>query len=271
MESISFCSANYVARVVNFEMTGGWGQGDRTTNEYFSPIETFGERFGEMVASVRALGFDAIDMWQAHLNWTWATDEHIALAREALARNNLTVTSTAGGFGETLEQFEAACRLTVALGCRILGGSTLVVETDRAGTVALLEKYDLVLGLENHPHIPTPEAMLERIGDGANGQIGSTVDTGWYGTTGIDVVQALKQLDGHIMLIHLKDVLAEGSHETCRYGSGCVPIEGCVRQLQRQGYTGGYSIEHEPETFDPTDDVVADLAMLRGWLSEGGR
>jgi hypothetical protein len=33
------------------------------------------------------------------------------------------------------------------------------------------------------------------------------------------------------------------------------------------GYRGGYAIEHEPDTFDPTEDCIAMLAMLRGWLN----
>jgi sugar phosphate isomerase/epimerase len=267
VQPISFNSANYVARCVGFNMTGGWGQGDRTTNDYFRPIETFGERFGEMLTAVRHAGFDAIDIWQAHLNWVWATEEHLAEARRALAEHELTVTSMAGGFGNTVSEFEAACKVAVGVGTRNLGGSTSVTDTDREAAVALLERYDLLLGLENHPQIPTPETMLEHIGDRAGGRIGTTVDTGWYGTIDRDAVEALRLLAPHIMLVHLKDVLAPGAHETCRYGEGCVHIKECVRELQAQGYAGPISMEHEPETFDPTEDCIANLAMLHGWLS----
>lgn len=268
MHTISFNSANYVARCVSFAMTGGWGEGDRTTNAYFAPIDTFEERFGEMLASIAAMGFTAVDLWQAHLNWTWSTPAHLAAARRQLDRHRLTVSSLAGGFGDTPEQFEAACRLAMGAGTRILGGSTGATERDRAAVVALLEQHDLVLGLENHPHLPTPDAMLAAIGDTAAGRIGTTVDTGWYGTVGVDAVDAIRQLAGHIVLVHLKDVLAAGAHDTCRYGAGIVPVEACVRELQRQGYRGPYSVEHEPERFDPTEDAIAGLTMLRSWLGE---
>ena len=63
-------------------------------------------------------------------------------------------------------------------------------------------------------------------------------------------------------------VRAPGSHETCRYGQGIVPIQACVEALQQLGYQGAISVEHEPEDFDPTEDCKANLALLRQWLRQ---
>ena len=41
MNTISFMSANYVARQVNYQMTEGWMQGDAAPNAYFRPLDTF--------------------------------------------------------------------------------------------------------------------------------------------------------------------------------------------------------------------------------------
>ena len=57
------------------------------------------------------MGFEAIDLWLAHLHWSWATPEHIAIARDLISRYNLAITSLAGGFGTNREEFEAACKL----------------------------------------------------------------------------------------------------------------------------------------------------------------
>src|SRR5690606_27443983 len=97
--------------------------------------------------------------------------------------------------------------------------------------------------------------------------IGATVDTGWIGTHGTDAVQALEQLAPRLFHIHLKDVLAAGGHDTCRYGRGVVPVRACVETLKRVGYTGAISVEHEPEHFDPTEDLVANRMMLAEWLA----
>ncbi len=266
MNTTSFMSANFVARQLNYNMPlSQWMVGDRTTQEYFRPLETFGERFGALLGEVKAMGFGAIDIWLAHLHPAWATNEHIALARDLLAQQGLQVVSLAGGFGNTGEEVAASCRLANALGTTVLGGGSGLLQTNRLLLVKLLQDHGVKLGIENHPE-KTPQELLEKIGDGGDGVIGAAVDTGWFGTQGFDAVFALAELRHHLFHVHLKDVLTPGAHETCRYGRGCVNIKGCVDTLQRIGYTGAISIEHEPEHFDPTADVRASLQRLQRWL-----
>jgi L-ribulose-5-phosphate 3-epimerase len=264
MTTVSFMSANYVAREVGFHMRD-WGEGDRAANAWFAPIETYRDRFEELMSGIARLGFDAVDVWTGHLNPAWATEAHVSTAGDVLSRHGLQVVSLAGGFGETLPEFEATCRIAVALGRPILGGSTGAWQRDRAGVLAALEREDLRLAFENHPE-KTPEELLERIGDGGS-RVGAAVDTGWFGTQGYDAARAIEQLGDRVFHVHLKDVREVGTHHTCRYGDGVVPIEGCVRALERNGYRGAISIEHEPETYDPTAEVVDNARMLRGWLT----
>lgn len=264
---ISFMSANYVARQLGYHMTEGWGQGDRAAQEHFRPLETFPERFEEILRDVRGMGFEAMDLWTAQLYPVWATDEHVAAARDLHHRYKLPVPSLAGWFGATPQEFEASCRLAVALDCPLLAGSTSMLEKDRAFVIRTLKTYGLKLGIENHPEKNAKE-LLARIGDGGDGTIGAAIDTGWYGTQGYDAIGAIKELREYLFYVHLKDVLAPGRHDTCRYGRGVVPIQACVQALRRVGYERGISVEHEPEEYDPTEDCIANLAMLRQWLRE---
>ena len=39
-----------------------------------------------------------------------------------------------------------------------------------------------------------------------------------------------------------------------------------INALQRIGYHGAISVEHEPETFDPSDDLRAMREQLEEWL-----
>jgi L-ribulose-5-phosphate 3-epimerase len=272
MNPISFITANYVGRELGFHVTEGWMQGDRATNAYFQPLETFGERFDTLIGGVRSLGFESIDLWTAHLNWAWATPEHLAAAREVLAKHGMAVTSLAGGFGATRDEFAACCRVAVAMGTGVLGGSCQLLHSDRAAVVGLLKEHGLRLAIENHPAEKTPAAILAQIGDGGDGTIGTAVDTGWWGTQGYDAARAIEELGDHVFCVHLKDVLAAGEHLTCLYGRGVVPIEECVRVLQRRGYTGSIGVEHEPfhphHSYDPSEECAAMLGMLRGWLGE---
>jgi sugar phosphate isomerase/epimerase len=93
------------------------------------------------------------------------------------------------------------------------------------------------------------------------------VDTGWWGTHGFDAADAIEELGDHVLHVHLKDVLAEGEpHETCRWGEGVVPVEECVRALQRIGYAGAIAVEHEPEDHDPSEKCRSMRVQLEGWL-----
>jgi sugar phosphate isomerase/epimerase len=262
-------TANYVARLTGYAMGDGWMQGDSTTQAYFRPLETFAERFEELLLDVRALGFRAIDLWSAHLNGAWATDRHIALAHELLERHSLPVFSLGGGFGGPLDEFEGFCRIAQGVGCPLLGGRTELLDTERDRVIELLERHGLRLAVENHPE-RTPAEVVEQIGDRPD-VLGTVVDTGWWATMGYDPPLAIEELRPHVLHVHLKDVVHAGyPHETCRWGDGIVPVEACVRKLLQLGYDGPIQIEHEPEHEDPGPACREMLAMLQRWLDHGG-
>jgi L-ribulose-5-phosphate 3-epimerase len=265
MNTISLVSASFVARQLSYAMTGDWGQGDRATNAYFREPEVFAERFDSLLAEVRALGFTAVDLWTAHLNWAWATPEHLRAAGEALRRHGLSVPSFAGGFGKTREEFIAACRTAAAVECDLLAGAAPYLSQNRAEAVAVLRDHGVRFALENHPE-KTPEEYLAKLGSGDEDVLGLVPDTGWFGTQGYDAAAALERLAPRVMHVHLKDVSQVGKHDTCRLGKGVVPVRNCVLALRHAGYLGAIGIEHEPEHSDPSEDIKVSLADLREWL-----
>jgi L-ribulose-5-phosphate 3-epimerase len=259
---VSFNSANFVARQVGWRIAE-WDEGDRAANTHYRPLDTFRERFDELLTMIKGFGVGALDLWTGHLNPAWATHEHVAIATELLAAHRLRVSSLAGPFGETRKEFERTCALAVALGRPVLGGSASIWTADRDWVIDALEQHDLRLAFENHPE-RTPVDMLALIGD-APARVGTTVDTGWWGTRGYDAARAIEALGARVLHVHLKDVLEAGRHRTCRFGDGVVPVEGCVRALERIGYRGGVSVEHEPDDYDPSDEIRDNLRQLRAW------
>jgi len=257
--AIAFTTANYVARETGFAMHG-WGHGDRVTNEAFAPLETYEAKLDALLADVRALGFDTVDLWGAHLNPEWATAAHVEAACAALARHGLSVSTYATWV--TPKNVERVCELTRALGCSLVGAGFSGEPEELAPALA---QHDVRLAIENHPE-RSPAEILSKIAHGGD-RFGATVDTGWWGTRGYDAPRAIEELGERVWHVHLKDVLAlDEPHETCRFGEGIVPIEQCVRALQRSGYAGAIAVEHEPETFDPSDDLRAMRRQLEGWL-----
>lgn len=270
MLEIAFMGANYVARQVNWQMTDGWDQGEEATSAYFRPLATFADRFDELIAKVAGMGFRLFDLWTAQLSWEWATEQHLAAAREVLARHRIGVASYAGFYGTTPDEFERACRVAKGVGTRILGGVSPLYASDPGAVIDTLNRMDLVYAIENHMQ-RTPAEVLALIGDGAQGRVGTALDTGWWGTQGYDPVAAIRELSRHLVHLHLKDVRAAGGHETCRYGLGVVPVRECLAAARELGYLGTLTVEHEPPDFDPTDDCVANRAMLQTWQADMNR
>ena len=260
MSAIAFMTANYVARETGWAMHG-WSHGDRATNEHFRPIETYAERLDELLATIGAFGFDTVDIWEAHLSPEWATDDHVAIASETLARHELRVATYAAWVGPS--NIEGACDLALALGTSLIGGGT---SGDPVAVRAALRERGVRLGIENHPE-RTPDEIRAKI-DAGDGAFGATVDTGWWATQGYDPARAIEELGERVLHVHLKDVLAVGEpHETCRWGEGIVDIPACVRVLQQTGYAGAYTIEHEPEDHDPGEKCRDMLGELRSLLA----
>ena len=260
MTSIAFMTANYVARETGWTMHG-WSHGDRTTNDAFSPLESFGERFDALLADARALGFEAVDLWGAHLNPSWATAEHVELAREALARHRLRVCTYATWVDTTT--VARACEIALDVGTTVLGAGTSAPLPE---LVQVLRDHGVRLAIENHPE-KTPDELLAKLAEDG-GTLCATVDTGWWATHGYDPVRAIEEIGEFVQHVHLKDVKVAGEpHETCRWGEGVVDVEGCVRALQRLGYEGAIAVEHEPEDHDPGEECRAMLADLKRWLA----
>jgi hypothetical protein len=105
---VSFMTANLVAEQAGWRIAD-WGEGDRATNAWYAPIETYRERFDQLLRTVRSFGVDRVDIWGGHLNFEWATDEHVGIARDLLEGHGLTVASYASWYGKDAEQFEANC------------------------------------------------------------------------------------------------------------------------------------------------------------------
>jgi sugar phosphate isomerase/epimerase len=268
MATLVFNGANLVGRQLGytgFEGTPGWMVADAAAQEHFRPVETFAERFGEVLDEQAALGFDAVDLWVAHLHPSWATPEHLALAREALAARGLEAVSVGGRPGETREEFDRTCRVAEGIGARIIAGMSGLPLEDPQWVSDRLEQGGLVWGFENHPE-KTPAEVLAKIPEDDSGRMGVTIDTGWWGSQGYDAARAIEEIGERVVYVHLKDVREEGTHVTCRLGDGIVPIERCLEALATIGYTGPISIEHEPPAYDPRDEVVESARRVEKWL-----
>jgi sugar phosphate isomerase/epimerase len=266
MNTVSFITANFVARELDYHMTGGWMEGDAATQAAFRPAETFALRFDTMLGEIQHLGFAAIDLWLAHLHWSWATDAQVADARALLKKRGLQALSLAGGPGNNPDELVRACSLAARMDAPVLAGGMGWLGSRSDEAVAILREHKVRLALENHPE-KTPDEIRAKIPNGAEDVVGIALDTGWFATQGFPPAAAIRALKDHLITIHLKDIKGAGAHETCALGDGVADIPACVAAIREVGFEGPIGIEHEPETFDPTRDVRQSLRRLEQWMA----
>ena len=273
--AFSFVTANFVARQIGYRMDRGWMQGDDATNAWFAPLATYPERLDALLAEIQALGFSHVDLWSAHLHWRWATPQHLEVARRLLAQRGMVVRSYPAWVGGGAEELHAACRVCAALNIPMFAGHCELFAHDRAAAVSILREHGVIYAIENHPERSADE-VLARLGRGDEDMVGLALDTGWCATRGWDALAGLRRLAPHVKAVHLKDVKAPRAaktgldfvdlgHETCRFGDGIVPIREVLAELRTTGFRGPIGIEHEPEEFDPSEDVRASRERAEQW------
>lgn len=258
MIAISFISANYVARALNYNGKEDWGLHDRAT------IALPPGAFKDVCRDVAGAGFDAIDLWSGHCHFLQHEPDRIELVKGYCSQYDLANPSYAGACGQTPAELRKQCQWMKQLGCPVFAGMfkpELLPDIQR-----LCDEYDLRFAYENHPETVIAD-IRKRSGDGKYPRIGIALDTGWCGTKGMDAVAAVEALADRLFILHLKDVTAPGRHDTCALGEGVVPVEKVVRTLRRVGWSGVICIEHEPYDRDPMPEVKTSLERVKQWLA----
>ena len=257
---LAFCSANYVARAANYALKPfNWGEAERITVERMTPAA-----FDDICRDVAAAGFQAIEVWRGHA-WHATLDEDKAgVLRATMKRHGLTPMSYAGGLGgpEAETMLQAARLLGIDL---VAGGLPPERAPDLAG---LAREHGVRIGIENHPERHADE-VLAKIGDNSD-VLGACIDTGWWLTQGYDPVAAVHALGQHLFHVHLKDIRAAGKHETCALGTGLLDVAAVLAALREVGYNGYLSIEHEPDDYDPTAEIVQSCELVEQLLDDKG-
>ncbi len=120
-------------------------------------------------------------------------------------------------------------------------------------------QYGIKLAIHDHPQpnaYATPDSVLEAIKGHQN--IGSCADVGHWARNGVDPVKALKQLEGHIYGVHLKDIVTFNDTKAADtvVSKGVVDFPAVFAELKRQNFKGMMSIEHESNWYHSTPDVI---------------
>lgn len=263
---ITFITANYVAREIGYQGWTDWGAADRATVAAFHGSDS-SRKLDQMCGEIKAAGFDAVDLWVAHLNPHVATDAQVDEAAAILKAHGLRVLAYTGGLGRpenaTRAQGERVYKVAKVIGAPVLGVG--LHPSNARLAFDLGREYGIKYAIENHPE-RTPQELLARIGDYGE-WIGVTEDTGFWPRFGYDAIQTTRDLKDHILHMHLKQVhQTPDGWDSCAYDEGVIDMKAVVAVLREIGYQGALSVEHEPRDHDPMPAVKRSADQLRGWL-----
>ena len=127
----------------------------------------------------------------------------------------------------------------------------------------LCEQYGINIAIHDHPKPArywNPDAVLEAT-KGRSGRIGACADVGHWTRSGLDTVESLKKLQGHIVSFHFKDVNAQ--KQDVPWGTGRSNVEGMLEEMHRQDFKGVFSIEYERGSGQQLlDDLRQSIAVF---------
>ena len=155
---------------------------------------------------------------------------------------------------------------------KVMGIRTIVTEPkfeDYSLIEKMVKEYNIRVAIHNHPE-PTkyarPETVLEHI-EGLDNRIGACVDVSHWLRSGVNVLEGLRMLKGHIIAIHLEDLDVFGSMEarTVPFGQGKVNVHDMLAELTLQNFDGILAIEHEQEdeAYNPSPSIRKGLNYIK--------
>jgi len=164
----------------------------------------------------------------------------------------------ADGFGDfvnigvvQLPADEARCRKVFEF-AKKWGIGVLVAEppTNALDIVeTLCKEYNIKVAIHDHPKGHSiywnPEAVLAAI-KGRTPLMGACADVGHWMRSGLDPLECLKKLDGHIICLHFKDLneMGPNAHDV-PWGTGVGKTKELMAELKRQHFHGAFCVEYE--------------------------
>lgn len=131
--------------------------------------------------------------------------------------------------------------------------------------------YGIKIAIHDHPkpnHYWTPDSVLVAIQGHSN--IGSCADLGHWARNGLNPVDCLKKLEGHVYGVHLKDIKKfDDTHaEDTIVGKGVLDYPAIFQQLKRQNFKGMLSIEHESNWYHSMPDVKETIEFYNDQIAK---
>jgi sugar phosphate isomerase/epimerase len=197
------------------------------------------------------------------------SDASKAKIKELMQQKGISMVAMGVIVPRTREEWQAAFDLAKEFGLSYITAEPLKNQWDMVDSMA--GSYGIKVAIHDHPKPNvywSPDSVLAAVQGHPN--IGSCADIGHWARNGVNPVDALKKLDGHIFGVHLKDIVKfDDTHAADTVvGKGVIDFAPIFQELKRQHFNGMFSIEHESNWYNSVPDVIETRKFYEEQLSK---
>ena len=162
----------------------------------------------------------------------------------------------------TREDWREAFKLAKEFGLQYITAEPIKTLWDAVDSLA--GEFNIPVAIHDHPKPNAywhPDSVLAAIK--GHSHLGACADIGHWARNGLDPVTCMKQLEGHIYGVHLKDIVEFGNSKArdTVVGKGVIQFSPVFAELKRQNFKGMLSIEHESNWLHNMPDVVETVKL----------
>lgn len=185
------------------------------------------------------------------------SDASKAKIKDLLKQKGISIVAMGVIDPPTREEWKAAFDLAKEFGLSYITAEPRKDQWDMVDSMA--GEYGIKIAIHDHPKPDmywSPDSVLAAMQGHPN--IGACADLGHWARNGVNPVDALKKLAGHVYGVHLKDITKFGEREApdTVVGKGVIDFPPIFQELKRQHFSGMFSIEHESNWLHSLPDVI---------------
>jgi sugar phosphate isomerase/epimerase len=172
-----------------------------------------------------------------------------------------------------------------------MGIDTLVAEPEPAAldlVEKLCKEYNIKVAFHNHPKPSrywNPDTVLEAV-KGRTPLMGACADTGHWLRSGLEPLECLKKLEGRVICLHFKDLVAEEPKAEDKtpatgkkksqaklmhdvpWGTGVGNVKAQMAELKRQHFHGAFCVEYEYHWENSMPEVAECVKFFNATCAE---
>lgn len=191
------------------------------------------------------------------------SDDTRAKLKKMLSDKGITIVAMGVIAPNGPKEWASAIKLAKDLGLSYITCEPIKTQWGLADSLA--GAAGIKLAIHDHPKpnaYATPDSVIEAMQGHPN--IGSCADVGHWARNGINPVDALKKLEGHVYGVHLKDIVKFDDPQAAdtAVGHGVNDFHAIFTELKRQNFNGMLSIEQESNWWHNLTDVIATKKMF---------